>query len=351
MPLARPAAIGLLVAVGAASSRAVALAWGLPWLVAAVLGGLILARQARRISVNDVAAVPRQPWRRTTWEFWSFASARAIAGTAEVTLVWLDVLLVGWLVGPVQAGIYATASRFVTTGTLALQASRIAITPELSRLLSTRRHREAEQLFHGATRAVVAASWPLYIGLACFSHVILRVFGHGFTAGATALSVLAAAMLVDTFTGNIGSVILMAGSSRLNLLNAGTGLVVDVVVDIALIPRYGATGAAIGWACAIVVINAMACIEVRNLMGLRIFESTTNKVAIVAAAWFGVPGVVLAIVAGDSPWALVAWLVIAGVGYLSWWWRRRDDPDVQAMVAAFARRGSASRDSASTVTP
>lgn len=341
MPLARPAAIAALIALGAASSQSVARAWGLPWVVAAALGGLILASQARRAQARDTTALPRGSRPAIVREFWSFASARAFAGTAEVTLVWLDVLLVGWLVGPVQAGIYATASRFVTTGTLALQASRIAISPELARLMSTRRHREAEALFHGATRAVIAASWPLYIGLACFSHVILRVFGHGFTAGATALSILSAAMLVDTFTGNIGTVILMAGSSRLNLLNAGVGLLVDVVLDVLLIPHYGATGAAIGWAASIVVINVLACVEVARLLGLRVLEPATNKVARSALLWFGIPGVALGVVAGHSLWALVAWLIMASVGYVSWWWRRRDDQDVRGMIAAFQMKGSA----------
>jgi O-antigen/teichoic acid export membrane protein len=272
---------------------------------------------------TDRPGEPARSLRVVGSEFWGFAGARAFGGAAEILLVWIDVLLVGWLVGPFQAGIYAAASRFVTTGTLALSASRIAITPRLAQLLTAGRTREAEVLFNGGTQAVVATSWPLYLGLACFSPAILRIFGPTFTAGATALTILSVAMLVDTATG-----------SRWNLINAGAALSVDVVLDLILIPAHGATGAAIGWSASIVLINVMACLEVHHLMRLRIFDRATARTAAAAAICFGVPGIVLGVTASHSLWVLAAWLVIGCATYLVWWWRRRHSPEVGVVLGA-----------------
>jgi O-antigen/teichoic acid export membrane protein len=338
LPLVRPLVIALLVVAGVASDRWVANAWGLPWAVAAVVALYVILRQLRRAVDPAELGDPVRSVRVVAAEFWSFASARAFAGAAEVTLIWLDVLLVGWLVGPLQAGIYATASRFVTTGTLALQASRIAISPRLSHLLVSDQKPAAERLYNGSTQAVVASSWPLYLGLACFAPLVLRLFGHGFTHGSTALSILSLAMLVDMATGNISTVLLMAGSSRWNLLNAGTGLTIDVVVDLLLIPHHGATGAAIGWAASIITINVMACFEVHYLMGLQIFDHANLRAMAVALVCFGLPGVVLRAVAGHSPWSLVVWAVVGGTSYGSWWWRRRNDPDVLGVLQALHLR-------------
>lgn len=338
LPLTRPLVIFVLVVAGVATDHRVANAWGVPWAIAALVAAMVILGQLRRATDGHLDSDPARPVRVVAGDFWSFASARAFAGAAEVTLIWLDVLLVGWLVGPLQAGIYATASRFVTTGTLALQASRIAISPRLSQLLTADQKQAAERLYNGSTRAVVASSWPLYIGLACFAPLILRLFGHGFTHGATALTILSLAMLVDMATGNIATVLLMAGSSRWNLLNASTGLTIDVVVDLILIPHHGATGAAIGWATAIVTINVMACLEVHYLMGLQIFDRANIRAMAVALLCFGLPGVVIAALAGDSVWSLVAWVAIGGVSYLSWWWRRRNDPDVRFVLRALHLR-------------
>lgn len=338
LPLVRPLAIFVLVVAGTASDRLVATAWGVPWAIAALAAAVVIIGQLRRATTTDLVGDSPRPARVVAAEFWSFASARAFAGAAEVTLIWLDVLLVGWLVGPLQAGIYATASRFVTTGALALQASRIAISPRLSRLLASDQTQSAERLYNGSTRAVVVSSWPLYLGLACFSPLVLRLFGHGFSHGATALTILSLAMLVDMATGNITTVLLMAGSSRWNLLNAGTGLTIDVIVDLLLIPHHGATGAAIGWATSIVTINVMACLEVHFLMGLQIFDRANIRAMAVALACFGLPGLVLTAVAGHSPWSLVVWAAVGGSTYAGWWWQRRNDPDVLAVLRALHLR-------------
>lgn len=338
LPLARPAAIALLVAAGLSSDRVIATAWGLPWAAAAAVGALVLARQIRRTTATAGTAGGHQPLGGLGKEFWSFAGARAFAGAADTTLVWLDVLLVGWLVGPHDAGIYATASRFVTTGTLALQATRIATAPALSRLITAGDRTAAERVYHGATRGVIVASWPLYIGLACFAPTILRIFGHDFSRGGTALTILAGAMLVDVATGNVGTVLLMGGGSRWNLLNSTTGLLVDVVLDLLLIPTHGAVGgavgAAIGWAAAIVVINVMTCLEVHYLMGLRVVDAPTLRLVGTMLGLVAVPGVLLAGLGGRSVVALVTWLAVTAVGVGSWIWRNRTQADVTDLVAA-----------------
>jgi len=334
LPLARPLIVGLLVAAGATGDRAIAVGWGIPWAVAAAAAGIVVVHLTNLALRTDDSMEAARPFRVVGSEFWSFASARAFGGAAEILLVWLDVLLVGWLVGPVEAGIYAAASRFVTTGTLALSASRIAITPRLAHLMTAGKTDEAEQLFNGGTQAVVATSWPLYLGLACFSPAILRLFGPDFTAGATALTILSIAMLVDTATGNVGSVLLMAGSSRWNLFNATTALVVNVVADLILIPDHGATGAAIGWSLAIVTLNVLACLEVHYLMRLRIFTASVGRTAIATLICFGVPGIVLGVLAAHKLAALVTWLLVGSVAYSAWWWRRRGDPEVAVLLDA-----------------
>lgn len=335
MPLLRVAAIAVLVFAGVATDRSVATAWGLPWALAAGAALAVVLSQltSLRRAGPSAASAPRS-WAEITHEFWSFASARAFAGTAEVTLVWLDVLLVGWLVGPRQAGIYGAASRFVTAGTLVMQASRISIAPRLSRLLASGRREEATRLYHGATEVTVLASWPLYLGLAGFAPAILRLFGHGFSAGATALTILALAMLVDTYTGNIQTVLLMSGLSRWNLANAILALAIDIGLDLLLIPSHGATGAAIGWAVSIVAMNIAACLEVRYALQLRVFNRSTTLAALAAALCFGAPMLVIIPALGRGVTGLVVWLAVGAALMALWLWRARDRMGLAEALAA-----------------
>jgi O-antigen/teichoic acid export membrane protein len=118
------------------------------------------------------------------------------------------------------------------------------------------------------------------------------------------------------------------------MINAGAGLAVDVVIDLLLIPDHGATGAAIGWAAAIGVINLLACLEVHFLMHLQIFDWATVRTAAAAAVCFGIPGLALGLAAPHRLWPVVVWLLVGGSAYLAWWWRRRDDDDVNLVLDA-----------------
>jgi O-antigen/teichoic acid export membrane protein len=326
VPLARPLAIGVLVAVGAATAHSVAAAWGLPWLAAAVAAAVVVRVQSRRLNATEVPAVgaQRTGWRPLAAEFWTFAAARAFAGIAEISLIWLDVLLVGWLVGPVEAGIYAMASRFITTGSLALQASRIAIAPQLSRYISTKQIPAAERLLHAGTRLVIILSCPFYLGLAIFAPVVLRIFGHNYMSGTVPLTILALASLVDMATGNVQTALLMAGASRWNLINSATALVIDVLIDIVLIPHHGATGAAIGWAAAIVTINLMACAELQWSLRIRPTDHPTTKVAVATTVLFGACGLIVMAAVGRDLLGLAIWLAV-GLPVFGAWLRRHPD--------------------------
>jgi hypothetical protein len=118
-----------------------------------------------------------------------------------------------------------------------------------------------------------------------------------------------------------------------------------------LIPHYGATGAAIGWAISIAVINAMACVEVGRLMRLRIADASTAETALGAAICFGVPGVVLRLVAGHSVWGLAVWVAVGVTAYAAWGWRRRDTLQLTQLAPALGLRRDSGLNPAQGATP
>jgi O-antigen/teichoic acid export membrane protein len=344
LPLLRPLLILLLIVGGAASERAVAAAWSLPLLLALATAATIVSVQLRRQLARHPDAPQPEAWRPLAKEFWSFSTARGFAGAAEITLVWLQVLLVGWLQGPREAGIYAAAARFVTTGTLVMQATRVAIAPRVSSALTRHDHEEAETLHQTAALTVVSTSWPLYLGLAAFAPLILRLFGGAFTHGGTALTILALAMLINLGTGNVQTVLLMGGKSSWNVINTFTALGINVVLNLLLIPPYGITGAAVAWAAAIVVENVACVLEVQFLLGVRTFNRATVEAAVSSLLCFGLPGLVLVPAFGSHVPVLAAWLVISLTAYGTWAWKRREPMHFAELLGSLRPRPGRQRD-------
>ena len=81
------------------------------------------------------------------------------------------------------------------------------------------------------------------------------MFGHSYRAGHMVMIILGLTMLLATACGQVDMVLITTGRSSWSLANGLVALVVNVGLDLLLIPRYGITGAAIGWAVAIVVTN------------------------------------------------------------------------------------------------
>jgi O-antigen/teichoic acid export membrane protein len=284
VPLARPAFIlaALAAGLGAASAlEAVVAAWSLP-IALGCAGAFVVLMRALAATEERVARTGRRIRRRRarsllSGEFWTYSRPRAVAALLEIALVWTDVLLLTAIAGPRLAGIYAAASRFVTTGTLAEAAMRVALSPRLSELLALGNVQVAGRLIGTASVWITAISWPLYLVLATFSPYVLQLFGAEFAEGATALTVLAVAMAISMTAGNVQTVLLMSGRSAWQLGNKAAALTVDIVLCLVLIPRLGMVGAACAWASAILLDTALALVQVRYGIGVRSYVVRRGK--------------------------------------------------------------------------
>jgi O-antigen/teichoic acid export membrane protein len=230
---------------------------------------VLVRRRARRLEKTTVPGELARSRETVAAEFWRFSLARSVAAMLEITIVWLDVILVAALATPRDAGIYAAASRFITTGTLAEAAMRIALGPRISGLLALGDVAAAARLVAAGTQWIVLLSWPLYLSLALYSPVVLSVFGPGFTDGATALSMLSVAMLFVMATGNNQTVLLMSGRSLWQMANKLLALIVNIALNLALVPRWGMEGAALAWSATVTVDAAAVLLQVRFAVGVR----------------------------------------------------------------------------------
>jgi O-antigen/teichoic acid export membrane protein len=338
IPLLR---IGLTAVVTAAGmgALAVSIAWGAP-LVVGVAAAALAVRRALERYPRAPKGVTRPPLSVTAREFWSFAGPRSFGSIAAVMVAWFDVILVGALRGPEAAGIYSAVSRYLMTGLLAFAAIRVAMGPQLSRLLAEGRRDEAETVFQSATYWLVALSWPFYIALVLFAPTMLRLFGKQFAAGgAPALTILAVAELYDMGTGNVTLVLLMGGRSSWNLMNGGLSLGVNLALNFLLIPHLGLTGAALAWAASIFVENTAAVIEVRFLLRLSPFGPGYLLVA-AGAAILVAAGVCARASLGQSFAGLGAWVAGGGALYLCALWRFRKPLRFGHLTAALLHRGT-----------
>src|SRR4051812_4413519 len=147
-------------------------------------------------------------------------------------------------------------------------------------------------------------------------------------------------MLVATGCGMVDMVLAMAGRTSWNLVNVLVALAVTIGLDVLLVPRLGALGAAIGLACAMVANNLLPLVQVGRVAGLHPFGPGTRAAALLSIGAFGVLPRVVTAVAGTGPLTLTFAVLAAVPVFAGGAWLLRD----RLALDAFTRRTSSKED-------
>ena len=152
-------------------------------------------------------------WGATARAFWAFSAPRAAGQTFEVSIAWVDTLLVSALVSTSAAGIYASGTRYVLMGAFIGEALMQVVGPRVSGLMTRRRNRATSHLVRTAAGWQTSLTWPIYLLVIAFAPVLLGVFGKQVLLAQGALIALSLGLCVFSLFGPAGSVILMGGRS------------------------------------------------------------------------------------------------------------------------------------------
>lgn len=279
-PVLQLVLVGVLLSLLGPSS--ISWAWSLAYLPTAVLAWWWWNRLRDRAApqMNDATFRP-------AGAFWRFSAPRALAGVAQVAMQRLDIILVGALAGLEAAAIYGATTRFLALGQMVARAVSLSVQPLLGESLTREDYSGTALLYQASTAWLVLATWPLYLILLSFGGLVLQVFGDGYSVGNDALLILCAAMLVATACGMVDMVLLMAGRSFWNLTNVLIALAVNISLNLLLIPTYGALGAAIGWAAALLLGNLLPLAQVFHWFRLHPFGKATMLAIAASTIPFG----------------------------------------------------------------
>lgn len=235
----------LLLGLGHSRGVVVALVGG--GASASVLGVALAARTGffRRGGRPSVAIARRVAW----------YGARGQTGNVLWLLnLRLDFLILGAIAGPATLGVYAIASKFAELMRLGPIAINYVLYPRFSALPARESVADARHLLPRATLAVATAA-PV---IAAATVVVLPLlYGDAFDGALVPACIIIVGLIPEGAAAVSSALLWGLGRPGANSLAMAVGLVATVVLDILLIPHFGATGAAIASATAYLVTTAV----------------------------------------------------------------------------------------------
>lgn len=232
----------LLLTLGVAALWA---GWGVIGLSAAFVVGRLLAfafahRLARRQIGPIGVATDRAEWKRLLGAAAPFGLFIAVLNLYS----YVDTLMLGVMRTDQETGLYSAAHR-VYEGVVSFASILGTITgPRLAREFIQDRQRHA-WLARAAVTAALVAAVPLGVLVAFGARpIIVQLFGEAFAAAAAPLRVLVAGLLFVFPLQVMHAVAISVNEERLLVRAATAGCVLNIVLNVALIPPFGMLGSA-----------------------------------------------------------------------------------------------------------
>src|SRR5580698_6794146 len=96
----------------------------------------------------------------------------------------------------------------------------------------------------------------------------MAYFGPEFVGGQPALILMCVAQLFSISCGPVGNISIMTGHERFNTIGIVISMIITIVLNLLLTPRYGLMGSAIAVSAAIVVWNIYLVAMVKKHVGI-----------------------------------------------------------------------------------
>jgi O-antigen/teichoic acid export membrane protein len=210
----------------------------------------------------------------------------AFVAVAYVLLNYVDRFMLGYFRAAKDVGIYNAAAFFAAQMPLFINAINPIFSPVVADLHNKERYPEIESLYKTVTRWILMATLPLFLLFLFFPTHIMGIFGAEYKVGSVALTILSIAFLIGAGTGPGGQILHMRGKQNIDALNNVALIIVNVLLNLWLIPPYGILGAAIVTAIGLVLLHTVRFLEVYQLYKMTPYESSMLKpisAAIIAA--------------------------------------------------------------------
>lgn len=241
-------------------------------IIAMVVGTLLLSRHIPSQVAHATPTYQWGPWMQAGLYFILISGMNVINNR-------IGMLMVGATEGPLEVATYAVASRGVIFIDFVLQSANIALAPTFASLYAQQDIARLQRVVTKSARFIVLATTPIAAGIIFFRHWLLLLFGPEFIQAEQVLVILSIGQIVNVLTGSVAQLLIVTKHEHIVALSIGSGLLLNVLLNLILVPAWGAEGAAIATTLVIVLRNVFLAIMAYRRLGIHstAFGRMTHK--------------------------------------------------------------------------
>lgn len=163
---------------------------------------------------------------------------------ASVYLI-LDTTVLGFISGDLEVGYYSAATKINKIVVALVSSAFTVFLPRLSSLLAENERQAFDDLVSKGIKFLIIFSIPSAVGLCLLSHSIILLFsGYGYVNAVPAMMIMTPIIITISISNFIGTYIFIPmGKEKLTFYSVIIGAIINLCLNLILIPKYGAFGA------------------------------------------------------------------------------------------------------------
>lgn len=187
-----------------------------------------------------------------------------------IVMTQTDVIMLGIMVSEQEVGVYSIVAKLALLTTLVLTAVNSIVASKFSVLYHGGDIESLEEVAQKASKLIFFSTLPIVVIYVLGGWHILRMFGMEFTQGYMALLLLTIGQFINAAVGSVGYFLDMTGGQKVFRNIVIIGALLNIFLNIMLIPDYGINGAAFASMVSMVLWNIAAAVYIRYQYGFYI---------------------------------------------------------------------------------
>lgn len=180
-----------------------------------------------------------------------------------------NVAFLGFVTNTTQVGYYTTATKIYSILIALFTAFTNVMLPRMSSLLSEGKNDEFIRMIKKSVDALFAFSLPVIIMTTVFAPQIIRIIsGSGYEGAIVPMRIVMPLMLIIGYAQILVIQILMPlQKDRAVFANSVLGAICGIILNLLLVPHWGAIGSAIVWIISEIIVTMSALYSVHKYLG------------------------------------------------------------------------------------
>ena len=191
-----------------------------------------------------------------------------LSGSLFLIMGWTDNIMLGIYRSESEVGIYSIVLKIFYTAGITGYAINVIAAPKFAELYASRDKTRLGSMARQTTKLISWTSFPILAIFLILPSFILGFFGHDFRNGSQALRLLVLGQFVNVICGPVGLILLMTGKQHVFQVIVLFASLINLVLNVLLVPAYGINGAAFASMVSLAFWNICSVIYIKSYLNI-----------------------------------------------------------------------------------